>query len=230
MIAWQARGQLHLPPACVGICHLGRRCCPPCLQCPSGAPSPAPCSQPPGLGRTDPPANFLCSVVPPTLLDYFFHFLFLTPFFSISILFPCVCENTRKLASSNLRGLQVGDAWDRKRVVWFCPLCGTVTGHPGPQTGGRPAQHPAPHPHPQPVGPVSPCAPCLECTVLAFPSSLSWLSPATPLSCFLVLDCLVLGCCLSLVLLPACLSGWGPCPAPPSPLHGPHFCAVQRQR
>lgn len=99
----------HLPPASVGICPLappapswyfwghsasgwwgpGATRFPELLQ--------ALCSQPSGRGRTDPRANFLCSVVSPTFLDYFFFsFSFSYPVLLKSFIpFPlCVCENT----------------------------------------------------------------------------------------------------------------------------------------
>ena len=56
---------------------------------------PRPCVPSP-QDRTDPHANFLCSVVSPTFLHYFFHFLFLLPFFyNLLFLSLCVCvKNT----------------------------------------------------------------------------------------------------------------------------------------
>lgn len=102
----------------------------------------------------------------------------------------------------------------RGRVVWFCPLCGTVTGPP----------RQAPCILPQPADPggrqgavsVTPApgwsAPSLPLLVLSLHCPLP---PPPLLSC---VDQSVRGDLLFLVLscfLP-CLSGWGPFPVPPS--------------
>lgn len=107
-----AESSCRSPPASPRICHLGDSAAHSPLQhlthhhsqghsvlgCrgPKGTRSyPRPCVPSP-QGRTDPRANFLCSVVSPTFLDYFFHFLFLLPFFyNLLFLSLCVCvKNT----------------------------------------------------------------------------------------------------------------------------------------
>lgn len=83
-----------------------------------------------GGDRSSPCANFLCSIVSPTFLDYLFHFLFLIPFFlKFSVLFPlCVWKHlkVRKLKPTGPPGRKCMD----RSPVCVCgshSVSGTVT-------------------------------------------------------------------------------------------------------
>lgn len=158
-------------------------------------------------------ANFLFCCFPhsPRL---FFHFLFLIPFFLMSILSPCVCVKHLKARKLKPTGPPGRTCMGRKRGV-VCPLC-DCHGHPvcRPVAAATPL-----HPCPAWARPGPALSPRVHAwsALSSPPRSLSQLSSLAsrpqPLSC-------VGSVCPSLGPCPAsCLSQWlGSLPGPPHPM------------